>query len=241
MRSSRVNKKGPFAVNEKFLVGAGVVCGAAIVAFAQLSGHRVASDVSYNDVPLMSKVAKAPLIVTGTVLDISPTRWNQDDGAFWEDTAVDALGVQTVDSGVPYHTVTIRVDETLADSLGFTAGSGGKLTLTVVGMREDQVAGRHPDSADGADGVDGADGTGVLALASDSVSANVGERVIAFVHPGQLAWRGGPMRSILAPMGSPGTTVLSEAVLDSGAFVEAPTFGALVAKVEAGRGAAEDR
>lgn len=224
-----MNKKGPFAVNEKFLVGAGVVCGAAIVAFAQLSGHRVASDVSYNDVPLMSKVAKAPLIVTGTVLDISPTRWNQDDGAFWEDTAVDALGVQTVDSAVPYHTVTIRVDETLTDALGFTAGSGGKLTLTVVGMREDEVAGRHPD------------GAGVLALASDSVSANVGERVIAFVHPGQLAWRGGPMRSILAPMGSPGTTVLSEAVLDSGAFVEAPSFGALVAKVEAGRGAAEDR
>lgn len=219
-------------MNSKHLFGAGVFAGVAAVVAMRLVGGGVAADVSYSDLPLATKVAKAPLIVTGTVVDISPTRWNQDDGTFWEETADDAFGTQTVDSAVPYHVVTIKIDRTLADTLGVTTASGGKVAVTVVGMR-------------GGDGIDAAQrpdgGQGVMALSSDSVSADVGERVVAFVRPGQLAWRGGPMRAVLAPMGSPGTTVLSEAVVNSGAFTDVPSFDALVARVEQARSGAADQ
>lgn len=219
-------------MTNKYLFGAGVLVGVAAVAAMRLAGGGVAADVSYSDLPLATKVAKAPLIVTGTVVDVSPTRWNQDDGTFWEETVDDAYGTQTVDSAVPYHVVTIKIDRTLADTLGVTASSGGKVAVTVVGMRDGGgfEEARKPDGA-----------PGVLALSSDSVSANAGERVVAFVRPGQLAWRGGAMRAVLAPMGSPGTTVLSEAVVNSGAFAEVPSFDALVARVEQARTGAADQ
>ena len=209
-----------------FLFGAGVAVGIAAVAAVRLGGRSVATEVVYADLPLATKVATAPLIVTGTVVDVSPTRWNQDDGTFWEKTVTDAYGEQTVDSAVPYHTVTVRVDETFADALGAAKDT---VVLTVVGMGRDAEAGHGPD---------GADAAGVMSLSTDSVSATAGERVIAFARPGQLAWRDGTMRSVLVPMGSPGSTVLSEAVLDSGAFAEVQSFDALVAQVAAARGGA---
>lgn len=210
----------------KILFGAGVAVGIAAVAAMRLGGRGVATEVVYADLPLATKVASAPLIVTGTVVDVSPTRWNQDDGTFWETTITDAYGEQTVDSAVPYHTVTVRVDETFANTLGSTKDT---VVLTVIGMGRDAAVGHGPD---------GADAAGVLSLATDSVSAALGERVIAFARPGQLAWRDGTMRPVLVPMGSPGTTVLSQAVLDSGAFAEVPSFDALVAQVAAARGGA---
>lgn len=210
-------------VNSKLLFGAGAVLGVAAVVATRLAGSGVVADVSYADLPLAAKVAGAPLIVTGTVVDISPTRWNQDDGTFWETTVEDAYGTQTIDSAVPYHTVTVRIERTLADALGIAKDT---VALTVVGMGRDAAVGHGPD---------GADAAGVLSLSVDSVSAAEGERVVAFVRPGELAWRDGAPRRVLVPMGSPGSTVLSEAVLNSGAFAEAPSFDALVAQIEQAR------
>jgi hypothetical protein len=75
----------------------------------------------------------------------------------------------------------------------------------------------------------------VTSLASDTVSAAEGERVIAFVRPGQLAWRDGTMRPVLVPMGAPGSTVVSEAAVNGGALSDVASFDALVAQVEHAR------
>lgn len=208
-------------MNSKFLFGAGLVVGIAAVALLRLSGGGVVADVSYVDLPLSTKVANAPLIVTGTVIEITPARWNQDDGTFWERTETDAYGQQTVDSAVPYHTVVLKVDRALANRLGVATD---KVALTVIGM------GAGPAVADD---LPRADASGVVSLSSDSVSATKGERVIAFVRPGQLAWRDGTRRSVLVPMGAPGSTVVSEAVVNGGVFSDVPSFDALVAEVEA--------
>lgn len=213
----------------KFLFGAGVVVGALAVAAMRMTGGGVVADVSYNDMPLSTKVAQAPLIVTGTVIDISPTRWNQDDGTFWEDTIDDAYGRQTVDSAVPYHTVTIKVDRTFADSLGVVGDTGDKVVLTVVGMGPGSVLDRNTNTGASA---------GVMAMSSDSVSAKAGDRIIAFVQAGQLAWHNSAMRPVLVPMGSPGTTVVSEDAVNSGVFAEVPSFDALVTRVEQAHAAA---
>lgn len=207
-------------MNSKILFGAGLVVGIAAVAAMRMTGGGVTADVSYMDLPLTTKVAAAPLIVTGTVLEITPARWNQDDGTFWETTATDAYGQQTVDSAVPYHTVVVQVERALANSLGIAAD---KVALTVVGMGSEPavVDDLHLGAA-----------SGVVSLSSDSVSAAKGERVIAFVRPGQLAWRDGTMRSVLVPMGAPGSTVVSEAAVNAGAFADVPSFDALVAQVE---------
>ena len=60
-------------MKSKFLYASGAVVGVALVAAMRLAGSRVAADVSYSDIPLATKIAKAPLIVTGTVVDVAPT------------------------------------------------------------------------------------------------------------------------------------------------------------------------
>jgi len=210
-------------MNSKILFGAGLVFGIAAVAAVRLGGGSTVADVSYSDVPLAAKIASAPLIVTGTVLEVTPARWNQDDGTFWEKVETDAFGQQTVDTAVPYHTVVLRVDRALANRDGVMTD---KLAVTIVGMGSDAALAANVDAG------------GVTSLASDTLSAAEGERVIAFVRPGQLAWRDGTMRPVLVPMGAPGSTVVSEAFVNSGALSDAASFDALVAQVEDAR--AED-
>ncbi|MBK6769004.1 MAG: hypothetical protein IPG72_08345 [Ardenticatenales bacterium] len=207
-------------MNSKILFGAGLVVGIAAVAAMRLAGGNTVADVSYSDLPLSAKVASAPLIVTGTVLEVTPSRWNQDDGTFWEKVETDAFGQQTVDTAVPYHTVVVQVDRTLANRDGVGTD---KLTLTIVGMGSDAALAASVDAG------------GVTSLASDTVSAAEGERVIAFVRPGQLAWRDGTMRPVLVPMGAPGSTVVSEAAVNGGALSDVASFDALVAQVEHAR------
>ncbi len=206
-------------MNGKIVFGAGLGVGIAAMVAIRLSGGGAAADVSYADVPLFAKVAQSPLIVTGTVIDVSATRWNQDDGKFWELTETDAYGEQIVDSAVPYHTVVMQVDRVFANNLGVATDV---LALTVIGMGSDQVA---------AYDLNDAQTSGVISLASNTVSALEGDRVIAFVRKGQLAWRDGTMRPVLAPMGAPGSSVVSEAVVNSGALDEVNSFAELLAEV----------
>lgn len=130
-------------MNSKILFGAGLVVGIAAVAAMRLAGGNTVADVSYSDLPLSAKVASAPLIVTGTVLEVTPSRWNQDDGTFWEKVETDAFGQQTVDTAVPYHTVVVQVDRTLANRDGVGTD---KLTLTIVGMGSDAALAASVDA-----------------------------------------------------------------------------------------------
>lgn len=201
-----------------FVVGLAV--GIAIVLALRL-GSGVVADVTYVDVTLSEMVQTAPLIVVGTVLDVSGTRWNQDDGTFWEKTIVDKYGEQTVDSAVPYHRVELQVERTLVDRVGL---EGDRLSLTVVGMGHD-LGGAHS--------VGDGESEGVISLASDTVSAEQGDRVIAFVQPGQLAWRDGRMLPVFVPMGAPGAAVMSEASIAAGAHPEIASFDGLLSEVGA--------
>lgn len=55
-------------------------------------------DASYAAVTAESMMRDADLIFLGEVVDISPTRWNQDNGRYWDD-------------GMPYYHVTVSVIE----------------------------------------------------------------------------------------------------------------------------------
>ena len=106
---------------QRTLVWAGFALAAVVVAAAgwQLGGAALASrggpeqvtaDVSYQSLPFAEMARAAELVVAGQVTAVSETRWNQDSGAFWEESNIDAQGLETVDSALPYYEVTVLAD-----------------------------------------------------------------------------------------------------------------------------------
>lgn len=87
----------------------------------QIGFHATYAAMSFEE-----RVAQADMIVTGRVIELSDTRWNQDSGAYWQE--VDAEGEQ-VRQALPLYTVTLAVRETLAGPL-----SEPFLTVTILGV-----------------------------------------------------------------------------------------------------------
>ena len=192
-------------MNKRFWLAAGLVAVGVVVGLTALgptaarSGAALAPagdipldvDVTYQALTFDQMATQAGAILAGRVTRISPTRWNQDSGQYWEDVTVDAAGLETSNGALPYYEIELAVSESIVDALGLDAqvDKGQPVVLTVIGMNPDQ----DPDTAIGVAAMTAADGEARL---------HVGDSVVAFTQPTRMAWRTGT-RPILAPMGAP--------------------------------------
>lgn len=83
--------------------------------------HAAYAEMSFNE-----RLTQAEAIFSGIVTEVSPTRWNQDSGAYWQE--VDERGEQ-VRQALPLYTVTLAVQESLAGATPLDKF----VTLTIVG------------------------------------------------------------------------------------------------------------
>lgn len=88
--------------------------------------HPTSFHASYAEMSFEERLSQAEAIFTGVVTEISPTRWNQDSGAYWQE--VDAAGEQ-VRQALPLYTVTLAVQGSLAGA----TPPDKFVTLTVLG------------------------------------------------------------------------------------------------------------
>ena len=93
---------------------------------ATACARQVGFHASYAAMSFDERLARAEAIFTGTVMEVSPTRWNQDSGDYWQD--VDAQGEQ-VRQALPFYTVTLALRETLAGAL-----ADKFVTVTILGV-----------------------------------------------------------------------------------------------------------
>jgi hypothetical protein len=201
----------------RWLGWAGFGLAAAVVALAgwQLGARAVAPRrevaLSYQTMSFDEMARAADVVVAGRVTAVSPTRWNQDSGEWWERTIVDGYGLQTVDSALPYYEITVAADRLLVDGLGLASAPDEPVVFTVVGT--------SPLDVPAADGVTvqlGGFGPG-------AVDAPVGGTVAVFARQTQLAWRDGTRR-VLQPVGEPaGAIVRLGPPVEGGADADAAT------------------
>ncbi|MCL7453403.1 MAG: hypothetical protein M8467_10190 [Anaerolineae bacterium] len=110
----------------------------------------------------------ADVIAAGKVLAIGQTRWNQDNGEYWEESLQDDSGSETVVSATPCYTLTLSVDRLLVGSLGLKED---RLVTTVVGVSPlDQPAATPP------------------------FHPRIGDEIVAFVRRGEIGWYNGDIR-----------------------------------------------
>ncbi len=145
--------------------------------------HEEAASVqlefTYADVSFEERMQQAQVVLAGKVLSISPTKWNQDSGDYWEEE-IDG----TLYSALPYYEIEVSTEQLLSPSEGI----GQSLIITVLGTAPHET------------GVAAADG---LAVISDSnLPLAIGDEVVIFVRQTDLAWRDGS-RAVWYFMGDP--------------------------------------
>jgi len=123
-----------------------------------------AVEMSYGAVTFEEMIERANVILTGRVTNIGETRWNQDSGAYWEETIKDEIGETTVPA-LPYYEVTISPEQIIADSFGILAD---QLVVTVIGTSPVDYPATDHDA-----------------------SLKRGDEIVAFVRQGEIAWYNG--------------------------------------------------
>lgn len=82
---------------------------------------------SYVLLSFEQMVDQADTIFLGQVQHISPTRWNQDSGEYWQETIDEGNGLQTTFTAVPYYEVQFSVERSILGApigpLTVTSGS----------------------------------------------------------------------------------------------------------------------
>jgi hypothetical protein len=169
---------------------------------------------SYTGASFEDRIERSNLIFAGTVMNMSPTQWNQDSGEYWEEE-VDG----TVYTALPFYTVEVSVDKlTVADS---SIGKSRGVILTILGAnpltsKEDAVTKRGPV---------------FNSLNADVPDLQVGDEIIVFARKTELAWRDGK-RPIWQLIGLPTESYLLKGDDGLYRFQNSPTKGEGVLSLE---------
>jgi len=142
----------------------------------------VVINASYAAISREEMIAQADVILVGRVTNVSPTRFNQDSGEYWEDTN----SPRTI---CPIHQIEIAVLQTIVDTIGVD----DTVVVTVWGNSPLE---RPLGSA-----------AGIIMAGSPDHNLEVGDQVIAFLGQRNIAWRDGT-RPVLMFMGFPAESYL---------------------------------
>ena len=86
---------------------------------AQTEIVRVVSEVDYVALPFDQLVKTSDVIFVGKVIEMTPSRWNQDNGEYWA-------------NGFQYHTIRFEVSQFIVDKIG--ASNQEAIEVMVGGM-----------------------------------------------------------------------------------------------------------
>lgn len=122
-------------------------------------------------------VSQADIIFTGSVLNISPTKWNQDSGEYWSETTIEGLtadGEQltTTHNAWPVYEIEMKVTRPFVDKVGV-----GQEAVTLV------MLGKSPLDDDNLIVESG------VRLEADNVNIQTGQDLLVFGLQTELAWR----------------------------------------------------
>ncbi len=133
----------------------------------------------------------ADLIFAGKVLDISPTRWNQDSGEYWTETTEEGMTAEgeqltTTLSAWPVYEVRLSVTQPIIDKIGVNQ----EVVLTLLG--------KSPIEAVINDTTNG------IQVDAETVNLQIGQELVVFAIQTELAWRGPnrPVELITNPDGT---------------------------------------
>lgn len=198
-----------------------VVIGLLIVACSSLSidSEAVTPEIyreplfSYRGMSTEQVIDDAEAILIGQVISISPSRWNQDNGEYWEDETSQMASLQ-------YYEVTLEVAEAVVDRIGL----GDKPVITVLGPG----LARTDSEAEARD---------IQHTQTDNISFYTGEKVLLFLKRVPLAWRGGPIEKIMLVGGPQGKYTLTDdgRALNTSASGKDTTLSALLEQISARR------
>jgi hypothetical protein len=145
-------------------------------------------------------VAGAELIFAGTVLTISPTRWNQDSGEYWTETTEEGLTAEgerltTTHSAWPVYEVELSVTRSIVDEIGV----GSEVVLTLLGKSP------VDDAAGDAENAIRVDAEKTITIDADTVILRIGQELVVFAIQTELAWRdpNRPIEVKTSPDGTP--------------------------------------
>ena len=141
--------------------------------------------VLYQSQSFQEMARGANAVLSGQVMAVSPTRWNQDSGEFWDR---ELPGGQT-EAAQPYYEITLRVDDPIVDTTAQGIAAGRDVVLTVVGMNPEE---EHAIAA----------GIGVTTGDHGPEGLEVGQRAVIFAQKTAMTWREGT-KPILQLMGHP--------------------------------------
>jgi len=171
---------------------AGVTIGSAIAFFEARSEDQpvhVSMDFCYAAISREEMIDQADLIFVGRVVNITPARWNQESGEYWDEDETE----DPYDTALLYHEIELAILRPVVDSIGV----GEKAVITVLG---NSPVGPQPEMP----GLR-INGRPVIIEEADSPvhDLKVGDQVLVFAEQGEIAWREEGMRPVLTLMGYP--------------------------------------
>lgn len=147
--------------------------------FAVGAGRTVCVDFDSASMSPEDRARETRWVVHGIVTSVGSTRWNTDDGRYWDNPSASA-------ATLPYHVITIAPTELLLDENDALVGSTSVDIL---------IPRMSPVDSNGC----GASSVGPFA---------VGDEVVVFLERRQIAWQTGEMRRFLQTVGDPAGSTL---------------------------------
>lgn len=158
---------------------------------------------------------EADIIFVGKVTNISPTKWNQDSGEYWQEVTEEGLtengeNVTTTHSAWPVHELEVAVGQAIVDEVGIDE----KVTLTLLG--------KSPVDSNQAD-----DGQNVQIEGDATHAIQLGDEILVFAFQTEIAWRD-PNRPIELVTNEEGVTYFDIGKRSIIAFVGIPSDSYLI-------------
>lgn len=151
--------------------------------------HEEAASVqfefTYTDVSFEERMQQAQVVLAGKVLSISPTKWNQDSGDYWEEE-IDG----TLYSALPYYEIEVSTEQLLSPSEGI----GQSMIITVLGTAPNKNEAVEAD--------------GLAVIGESPLPLAIGDQVVVFARQTDLAWRDGS-RAVWYFMGDPAQSFMT--------------------------------
>lgn len=158
---------------------------------------------------------EADIIFVGKVTNISPTKWNQDSGEYWQEVTEEGLtengeSATTTHSAWPVHELEVAVGQAIVDEVGIDE----KVTLTLLG--------KSPVDSNQAD-----DGQNVQIEGDATHAIQLGDEILVFAVQTEIAWRD-PNRPIELVTNEEGVTYFDIGKRSIIAFVGIPSDSYLI-------------
>lgn len=142
----------------------------------EVNDYESAEAVVYSTEYIMlnreQMITEADAIMYGVVTNISETKWNQDNGQYWEEITKEDNG-ETVHAATPFHEIELTVLRPIVDEIGLS----DKVTITELGRSPVDIGQTIMIN------------NGLELISDASYNLAVGDEVVVFLEQSEIEWR----------------------------------------------------